>query len=56
MLKPGSPQKIEKSGGLFDVMYYSFVLFLVVGCLLASFIMFVGHPGGYGGAGAWAQW
>jgi uncharacterized membrane protein YgcG len=56
MLKPGSAQKIEKSGAVFDVLYYSFGVFLVVGCLLASFIMFVGHPGGFGGAGAWARW
>jgi len=56
MLKPGDAQKIEKSAAVFDVLYYSFGVFLVVGCLLASFIAFVGHPGGFGGAGAWAQW
>ena len=56
MVKPGSAQKIEKSGAVFDLLYYSFGVFLVVGCLLASFIMFVGHPGGFGGAGAWARW
>jgi hypothetical protein len=56
MVKPGSARKIEKSGAVFDVLYYSFGVFLVVGCLLASFIAFVGHPGGFGGAGAWARW
>jgi hypothetical protein len=56
MLKPGSGQEIEKSGGLFDLLYYSFVVFLVVGGIMTMFIMFVGHPGGYGGAGAWARW
>lgn len=56
MVKPGAAQKIEKSGAVFDVLYYTFGVFLVVGCLLASFIMFVGNPGGFGGAGAWARW
>jgi uncharacterized membrane protein YgcG len=56
MLKPGSGQAIEKSGAVFDMLYYGFGVFLLLGCVMAAFIIFVGHPGGYGGAGAWARW
>jgi hypothetical protein len=28
----------------------------VLGLALGAFITVVGHPGGFGGAGAWAQW
>ena len=56
MLKPDGARTIEKSGAIFDVLYYGFGAFLVLGCVMAAFIIFVGHPGGYGGAGAWARW
>lgn len=56
MLEPGGTKTIEKSGGVFDALYYSFGFFLVVGCALTLFILFVGQPGGFDGAGAWARW
>ena len=56
LLKPGSLQEREKTYGLFDLLYYSFAVFLVAGGMIGLFIMFVGHPGGFGGAGAWARW
>ena len=56
LLRPGSLQEREKTYGFFDLLYYSFAVFLVAGGMMALFIMFVGRPGGFGGAGAWAQW
>ena len=41
---------------LFDALYYGVPALLVVGIAMGGFITFVGHVGGFGGAGAQAIW
>lgn len=39
-----------------DFFVYGWVAFCLIGVALTAFIIVVGHPGGFGGAGAWARW
>lgn len=39
-----------------DALYYGFGAVLLVGIVMSMFIVFVGHPGSFGGAGARAVW
>jgi len=55
-LRPDNPRANDEVHGLFDLLSYSFAAFLVVGGMMALFIMVVGQSGGFGGAGAWARW
>ena len=53
---PGPPLAVPRGAYLFDVLYYGFATLLLPGLALSAFIMFVGHPGAFGGAGALARW
>ena len=41
---------------VFDMLYYGVPALALAGIAIGSFIAFVGHPGGYGGAGAGVTW
>ena len=41
---------------VFDMLYYGGTAVVLVGMTIGSFIAFVGHPGGFGGAGAGVKW
>ena len=55
--KSGPPfSALPRWAYVFDVLYYGFGTLVLPGLALASFIMLVGHPGSFGGAGALARW
>ena len=55
-LRGGGPAlgKIDRASIAVDLLPYVWSAFVATGLLLGLFITVVGHPGGFGGAGAWA--
>ena len=51
-----SLDKYDKTFVFADFFIYGWVAFCLVGMALTAFILVVGQPGGFGGAGAWARW
>lgn len=47
---------VSRSAYIADALYYGFGAVLLVGIVMSMFIVFVGHPGSFGGAGARAVW
>jgi len=47
---------VARGAYLFDLLYYGFATLALPGLALGSFILLVGHPGAFGGAGALARW
>jgi uncharacterized membrane protein YgcG len=58
MLREGgaAPDKFNRTFAFADMLIYVWAALGVLGLALGLFITVVGHPGGFGGAGAWAQW
>ena len=52
----GGPAIVPRGAYLFDVLYYGFATLALPGLAIAAFITVVGHPGAFGGAGAFARW
>lgn len=57
-LRGGGPAlgKIDRASIAVDLLPYVWSAFVATGLLLGFFITVVGHPGAFGGAGAWARW
>jgi len=51
-----SPPVLPRWAYVFDLLYYAFGALVLPGLALAGFIMMIGHPGAFGGAGGLAQW
>ena len=52
----GAPDNVPRGAYLFDVLYYGFATLALPGLAIGAFILLVGHPGAFGGAGAFARW